>query len=436
MDIEDLLQMARAVAEQAEVYYWEGDELPVAFEANRLKMLESRRSRGVALRVVRHGRIGHASATDLADPASLVSMATEVAAFGAQARFELPGPARYPELAVFDPEVTAISVDSMIELGQSLIDRVRAGAPDLVCDASVTRYTGTLTILNSSGAQATSRRTVFSAGIGGQLTRGTDMLFVGEHDSSCSPTLDVERIVGETLLQLERARETSSIASGNYPVVFTPAGVRNALVGPLAAGFNGKLVLQGASPLGQRLGEEMVDKRISLWDDPTVPLRPASRACDDEAVASQRTPLFQKGVVMGFLYDLQTAGEAGTHSTGNGSRSGGGLPGPSTSALLLEEGDTTFAEMIADIRGEGVVVEHLMGAGQGNVLGGDFSGNVLLGYKVEAGQIVGRLKDTVVAGNVYAALRELVAVGRPARWEGGLRCPPLYCRSVSVASRS
>ncbi len=435
MDIEELLQMARGVAEQAEGYYWEGDELPVAFEANRLKMLESRRSRGVALRIVRHGRIGHAPATDRADPASLVAMAAEVAPFGAQARFELPGPASYPEVAVFDPEVAAVSVDSMIELGQSLIDRVRSRAPELLCDASVTRYIGTLTILNSSGAQATSRKSVFSAGVEGQLTRGTDMLFVGEHDSSCRLALDVERIVGETLLQLDRARETASIASGNYPVVFTPAGVRSALVGPLAAGFNGKRVLQGASPLGPRLGEEIVDRRISLWDDATIPLRPGSRMCDDEAVASQRTPLFQAGVVMGFLYDLQTAGEAGTRSTGNGSRSGGGLPGPSTSALLLEEGDTTFEEMIADIRGEGVVVEHLMGAGQGNVLGGDFSGNVLLGYKVEAGQIVGRLKDTVVAGNVYAALRELAAVGRPARWVGGLRCPPLYCRSLSVASR-
>ena len=30
-----------------------------------------------------------------------------------------------------------------------------------------------------------------------------------------------------------------------------------------------------------------------------------------------------------------------------------------------------------------------MGAEQGNILGGDFSGNVLLGYKIENGKIVG-----------------------------------------------
>ena len=58
---------------------------------------------------------------------------------------------------------------------------------------------------------------------------------------------------------------------------------------------------------------------------------------------------------------------------------------------------------------EGIVVEELMGAGQGNVMGGDFSGNVLLGYKIENGEIVGRVKDTIVSGNVHDALRGILA---------------------------
>jgi len=77
-----------------------------------------------------------------------------------------------------------------------------------------------------------------------------------------------------------------------------------------------------------------------------------------------------------------------------------------------------------------------MGAEQGNILGGDFSGNVLLGYKVESGKIVGRVKDTMVSGNVYQVLKEIIAIGSEAKWVAGfLHTPPLYCPRLSVASK-
>jgi PmbA protein len=195
------------------------------------------------------------------------------------------------------------------------------------------------------------------------------------------------------------------------------------------------MVVEGASPLVGRLGELIFDKRISIWDDATLNYRPASRPCDDEGMPSQRTALIEGGVVVNFLYDLQTAAIAGATSTGNGSRSRGGMPTPSVSALVIEDGETSFLEMVRDIK-EGLVVEMLIGAGQGNVLGGEFSGNVLLGYKVESGEIVGRVKDTMVSGNIYNALKGLAAVGSESQWvNGALRLPPLYLSSLAVASK-
>ena len=84
----------------------------------------------------------------------------------------------------------------------------------------------------------------------------------------------------------------------------------------------------------------------------------------------------------------------------------------------------------------GLVVEQLMGASQGNVLNGDFSGNVLLGYKIENGEITGRVKDTMVSGNVYQVLKEIEALGKDARWVGGfLRTPCIYCSNLAVATK-
>ena len=108
---------------------------------------------------------------------------------------------------------------------------------------------------------------------------------------------------------------------------------------------------------------------------------------------------------------------------------------PSPSAFIINTGKTTFEDMLKDIK-EGLVVEQLMGAEQGNLLAGDFSGNVLLGYKVENGKIMGRVKDTMVSGNVYNILKDIAAIGSEARWVGGfLQTPPFYCKGLSVSSK-
>jgi PmbA protein len=320
-------------------------------------------------------------------------------------------------------------------MGNWLIDRLRSHTPELVCEAGVTKSVGIVHILNSRGGEASYRKSHFSIRIEGTLIRDTDMLFVGESNSSCRPIREFQEIADAVIEQLELAKRTASIATGRLPVILTPKGVASALLSPLALAVNGKMVVEGASPLVGRLGELIFDDRISIWDDATLNYRPASRPCDDEGMPSQRTALIEGGVVANFLYDLQTAAIAGAMSTGSGSRSRGGMPTPSVSALVIDEGDTSFTEMVRDIK-EGLIVEMLIGAGQGNVLGGEFSGNVLLGYKVESGEIVGRVKDTMVSGNIYDALKGLIAVGNETQWVGGaLKLPPFYLSSLAVASK-
>ena len=433
--MENILAQAKKVAEEAEVFMVSSQETPVRFEANRLKHVQHKQSTSVALRIVRQGRIGYAVTTELGDSQSLVNNAVEVAQFGTPARFGLPSLISYPEVEVFDPNVESVTTEEMINLGEQLITTVRGHTPDIVCEAGVTKGVISVRIINSRGGQANYRKSIFALGIEGSLIRGTDMLFVGESESSCHP-LPQPRAVAEVVLwQLELARNRASAPSRSLPVIFTPHGVASALISPLMAAFNGKTVLEGASPIGNRLGQQVFDEKLWLWDDPTIAYCPQSCPCDDEGVPSQRTPLVEQGTVTSFLYDLQTAAMAHTQSTGNGSRGGGRLPSPSPSAFIIAPGSTTLDEMVQDIK-EGLIIEQLMGAEQGNILGGDFSGNVLLGYKVESGKIVGRVKDTMVSGNVYQILKQITAIGSEAKWVGGfLQTPHLYCPSLSVVSK-
>jgi PmbA protein len=433
--VEQILAQAKRVAEEAEAFVVSSEETPVQFEANRLKHIQSKQSSYVALRIIRGGKIGYATATELGDSQNLVNAAVETAQFGMIAKFELPSLSVYPEIEVFDPKVESVSTEEMINLGEELIATVRGHTPDIVCEAGVSKAIISIHIINSRGGQANYKQSIFSLAVAGHLIRNTDMLFVGESESSCHPLTETKAIAGEVLRQLELAKNRASIPSKPLPVVFTPRGLASALILPLMVAFNGKTVLKGASPIGNRLGQPVFDDKLWLWDDPTLAYRPESRPCDDEGIPSQRTPLIQQGTITNFLYDLQTAALAHTQSTGNGSRNHGGLPAPSPSAFIIKPGNTTFDEMVTDIK-EGLVIEQLMGAGQGNILGGDFSGNVLLGYKVESGRIVGRVKDTMVSGNVYQLLKQITAIGSDARWVGGsINTPSLYCPTLSVASK-
>lgn len=433
--MEEILSLASKVAEAAEVFVITTEETPVHFRANRLKAIQSKQSNSVALRIIKNGRLGYAAASGNIESCKLVDIAVETSQFGMQARFDFPQATAFPDVPVFDPEVENIPVSEMIELGHSLIDPVLKSTPGIICDAGVSKGMAHIKILNSRGGKAEYRKSTFGLGIGGTLIRDTDMLFVGDEKESCQLLKNTQELTDMVLRQLELSRNIAVVTTGYLPVIFTPDGAVSALLPSLMSAFNGKTVLEGASPIGKRLGEKVFDTKLSIIDDPTIKFAPNSRPFDDEGVPSQRTPLIEGGIVRNFLYDLQTAGQACIRSTGNGNRGRGGILVPSPSAFCINTGQATVEEMVQDIK-EGLIVEQLMGAEQGNILGGDFSGNVLLGYKIENGKIAGRVKNTMVSGNVYQVLKNIAALGKEARWVGGsVLTPHIFCSSVAVASK-
>ncbi|GAI75639.1 unnamed protein product, partial [marine sediment metagenome] len=63
---------------------------------------------------------------------------------------------------------------------------------------------------------------------------------------------------------------------------------------------------------------------------------------------------------------------------------------------------------------------------------GEFSVNLDLGYKIKDGKIRGRIKNVMISGNTYKMLKELVTIGRDARFVGSVRTPPLYFKEINV----
>ena len=433
---ERVLEAGRKAGDEAEVFHLRASSTPVHFEADRIKSIDTNETAGAAVRLIKNGRVGFSSTTDLDNFSAVVDAAAETALFGPEARFRFPEQRRYPEVPVEDASAIDVPLERMVEIGQKVIDAVRGFSGEVRMEGGVSRSTSTVTLLNSRGGSFQYTKTGFRVGFSGTVIHGEDMLFVSDSESSCRPITDGSGIVSSIVRQLEWARESAVIEAGPMSVIFLPTAVPSTLLTPLLAGLNGKAVLQGTSPLAGRLGDRIVDERFNVTDDATLPFVPSSRPSDDEGVPSRRLALVDHGVAGAFLYDLQTAGLAGAESTGSGERGLGSLPSPSAGVLLVGEGEATLEELMAEI-GTGLIVERLLGAGQSNILGGDFNANVLLGYKVEGGRVAGRVKNVMISGNAYRALNELIGIGSDGRWlGGGLFTPAVACAGVSVTAKA
>ena len=420
---------------QAEVYRVRSESHPVSFENNRLKELMRRDSAGVALRVVSDGRVGFSSTTNPEREGELVDRAGALARYGSEAKFEFPAAVADPEMETFDDAVQNLSDSDLIDTGNRLMDRLRSDWPDLLCDVRLGRSWGETEIVNSAGLHKAHRSSSYHVYLGGQLIRGTDMLNVWAGHSSYAVfgEEEEERILQTVLRALDWSRNLAEPPRGDVPVIFTPRGVSATLLSPLLSGFNGRNIVTGASPIIGKEGRKMVDSRITVVDDPLTGLASGSRPFDDEGVPSRRVTLIENGVIGEPVFDLQTAGQAGRTSTGSAHRGLASTPGPGVSVVHIAAGGDDDTSLLDGVK-EGLVVEELLGAGQGNELGGDFRANISLGYKVENGEIVGRVKDTMISGNVYKVLDSVEAIGSESEWVfGSLKAPAIRCRGVEVA---
>jgi PmbA protein len=434
--IEQALELARKRARAADALLRDETQLSLKFESGRLKENALRQEAGLNLRVFTDGRYGVAGTTDVADVADVVTRALASAEQGDALTFDLPAASPLPAISCFDDRAAGMDVASLAAIGRGIVERL--ARPGWQVNASVDRYVETTTFANTVGQAFSYRATGVSVSAEVARVAGDDVLMA--YDSAAAtgvPTgAELDGIVASIVTRMERAERVVAPPEGKLPVLFTPNGSA-ALLLPVRQAISGKSVLQGVSPLGGKLGETLFDVVLTIVDDPLVPSRLGSRPADDEGVPSRRLALIEKGVVRAFVYDLETAARAGgeARSTGHGRRGTFGKPGIGFSNLVMEVGTLDEAALLREV-GHGLVVDELIGVGQGNVVGGAFSHPVALAYRVDGGEITGRVKDAAVAGNGYELLKRIRAVGRDAKWNSGTSLvPPLVIDAVNVARR-
>ncbi|HIK54831.1 MAG TPA: TldD/PmbA family protein [Synechococcales cyanobacterium M55_K2018_004] len=423
---EQLIDLAlRSGAEAAEVYASQSLSRPVFFEANRLKQLEISEAEGIALRLWQEGRPGLAVAYGPVEPETLVQRAIALSQLNDPETIELSSAVdrHYPDLGEVVP------VEQLVEWGREAIALVRQSYPEILCTADWECDIETIRLVNSYGLDCGYTDTTLSCFMAAEWIRGDDFLSVADGQTQRF-RLDPQALAQQLLQRLAWAEKNTAPVIGKVPVLFT-AKAADMLWGTVQSALNGKQVIERASPWSDRLGEPVLATAITLSQQPEV--GPYSCPFDDEGTPTQPITFIKEGVLQLFYTDRKIGKSLGSGTTGNGFRPGlGSYPTPGLFNLLVEPGDRTLTDLIACLK-DGIIIDQILGGGAG--ISGEFSVNVDLGYRVRNGEVVGRVKDTMVAGNVYTALKHLVELGGDAEWNGSCYTPSVIVEGLSVTGR-
>jgi PmbA protein len=430
----DLLTRLRVQADQVEVVEIEEEAISVGFEAGKLTSSKAKETKGAAVRVLKDGRLGFAASSDESATEKLVANVLASAAQSDRVSMTFPPPASGPDVKTFDPTIAGLSIPRLVEMGREIIELILEKEPDARVRLDLNRGVHQISIRNHAGADIAIRRSPLSLSYVITRVRGDDVLTMWGTTGATVWEDDYALFARRVGRKLELAQETASGEAGRMPVLFSPNGAA-VLVHPLMPGLNGKNLYTNASPIGRRLGEKLFDDAITLADDPTIDGRFASAPYDDEGIPHRRNLFIERGRLRGFYCDLKTAAQLGIEPTGNGSRTLFSPPRPSPTNVILEPGTTPVTEMIGGLE-RGLLVEDALGQGQGNVISGAFSNTLSLAFRIEKGEIVGRVKDVSIAGNVYDLLQDVAAVSRESEWvDRTYVLPYILLPEVSVSTR-
>lgn len=394
---EGLVTATRRGASAAKIGFAQRERIGCTFESGRLKSAETKQGVSYTVTVLVEGRKGVAVGTDVADLDEIIDRAVTLAKVGSAAHFEAyPAAGEMQPVEKWSARVLELPREKLIESCQQIVDALKEYDPDLFIEASGTRGESEGLLVTTGGVCHRSASTNWRLGAYAQRTEGTDMLFAGFGRSwnDLTDLYDGDYIAGRILEDLRHGERIVEAPEGESVAVLSPE-VLGMLMHAVQMGVNGRNVAKGDSPLRGRLGEKVLDESITFLDDPHVPYAPGAAEIDGDGVPARKISIFTNGVLENFLYDLDSAGLAGAEPTGSDSCQ------PHCPEVL--PGRRGHDELIAEID-DGIYLKQLLGFGQSNIINGDFSCNVALGFRVRGGRLVGRVKNTMAAGNVYELL--------------------------------
>lgn len=420
----DLLQYAVKQAEtlgasDAEAYGATNNESEVFIENNDVKQAKSQRTSSIGIRVVLDGSIGFYSTNDLAKSRirDAASTAIKVAHASPKDRHNVfPAKSRSKSKSlrgIYDRNADSFQTLDAARMAAEMLKSAKSYDSRVSVDSgNFTAEVATHALANSNGIELKEKASVFSWSIMGMAIEDTeissfDYQVGGSHHIKDIDVCNTATEFAQTVVKSLGTRKIEESFKGE--MLLTPMAANEMIEEVIAHAINSDAVQKKSSHFAGKIGKRVASDLLTIEDDATNVEGLNASSFDREGVFHRRNTVIEKGVLKKFLYNTHTASKDGVRSTGNAGGSTSSPPTVTTTNFLVKPMRSSLDTLVSEID-KGIIISRF--SGNVNPVNGDFSGVVKGGRLVMKGTINHAVKEVMVAGNVFEALRRLNGISR------------------------
>lgn len=342
---------------------------------------------------------------------------------------ELP-PQQYNAVNAWSDSTAELAAEDRARAALSALAPARSGgeltvAGFIICNAGATA------IGSSTGLFAYHRSTTANYTLTARTNDGTGSGWAGAENNDWSQ-INFQDVANRAIDKARRSRNPVAIEPGRYTVIFEPEATAN-LVGLMRNAFQARTADEGRSVFskaggGTKLGEKIMDQRVTMYSNPADPLVLAS-PFDNEGLPLGAHTWVKDGVLSELSYTRYWAQKQG--KTANGGAGGFRMAGGSDSLESLIAGTE-----------RGVLVTrlfYLRPLDQRTLM---YTGLTRDGtFLIEDGKISRAIKNFRFNDSPLFMLNNLEGIGESVRTAGGeggpgIAMPPIKVRDFNFASLS
>lgn len=405
--MEKLLKKALQVCDQAEIFISDRKYNIIKIINSKLVNIDSIFSTGLSLRIIKDNILGFSSTRNLRNRDVLIQNALNSMKGKIKVKYDFPLTNDLEQNKtnnlIYEEFSTEILVDECKRISKIFSER---------CDGNDFIYLvssiDNIRILNSKGTDLSDIQInywlqhglLYPNSITGIYRSFVENKFIKLPENKLNEIIDI----------YNRPRRTIKPSGKKLKVLFMPNGMR-AFIMRIVSGINPENIYKKISPISNKFDKKIFSEKISIINDPNNANYPFYIWFDDEGIKTKFISIVENGVFKNTFFDLNYAKKFNKESTGNGFRSYGidHIPFPVLKNITIKPGEKSLDEIIKSID-KGIILEMGLGAHSGNIPNGDFSIGVSSGFYVENGEILGRINNCLISGNIYNLLQNVIEV--------------------------
>jgi PmbA protein len=383
---------------------------------------------GNAVRVAKQKRVSFASSSGISIERIKHSINEAVASLRlgsfTDARFKgFCEPEKPGKEGKFASKILDLSKEDLIQYASSLI---KAGQDFdkriLLAESDCSAEWGGFAVGNTRGLRQASRSASNSSAITCMAKKNEERRVSYEYDITrerLMKTEDLGEIASQKAIDLLGARKLGKTTV--LPTIWEPIAAAAYIFASLGQSASGRAVVEGLSPLADKIGKKIATTDLTIIDDGQNPSSINTEAVDAEGHPQQLNVIIDKGSLCHFMFDTYYARIHGTKSTGNSSRGGesfgSSLPYETSPTIFPKSmevlpGNKGTDDLISSVDGQAIlIVDMPIGIFHSSVATGEFSAVAQSVFLVQNGEKKWPLQPVSVSGNFYKGFKQLGEIG-------------------------